>query len=122
MTTIKFPANVLAPIRRFLSREEKRLKKRQSNLVKQDPFKDVRRVSDNASTDSEAEEQVGHERIEAMRKQVDRKLIQIRKALSRIKIGRYGICEKCDQMIDTDRLVVMPETTICVTCERKKGK
>jgi DnaK suppressor protein len=122
MTTIKFPANVLAPIRHFLSREEKRLKKRKSKLVKQDPFKDVRRVSDNASPDGEAAEQVGHERVEAMKKEVERKLIQIRKALSRIKIGRYGICEKCNKMIDTDRLVVMPEATICIACERKKGK
>lgn len=122
MNPIKFPAKVLAPIRDFLSKEERRLKKRKAELTKQDPFEDVRRVSDNAATDSDAAEQVGHERIEALRKEVERKLIQIRKALTRIKIGKYGICEKCGKMIDTDRLMVMPETTVCVACEKKKTK
>jgi len=25
-------------------------------------------------------------------------------------------------MIDTDRLMIMPETTVCVKCEKKKEK
>ncbi len=119
---IKFPANILAPIGDFLSGEEKRLRKRKERLDKEDPFDDTRRVTDNAATDTDADEQVGHERTEALKKEVDRRQIQIRKALSRIKIGKYGICEKCGQMIDTDRLMVMPEATICVDCEKKKEK
>lgn len=122
MKPIQFPARVLAPIRDFLSREERRLLRRKADLTKQDPFEDVRRVSDNAATDTDAVEQAGHERIEAMKKEVERKLIQIRKALTRIRIGKYGICEKCSQMIDTDRLMIMPEATVCVACEKKKGK
>jgi len=122
MSSIKFPAQILAPIREFLAKEEKRLKKRKAALTKEDPFEDVRRVSDNAATDTDAVEQVGHERVEAMKKEVERKLIQIRKALTRIKIGKYGICERCGKMIDTDRLMVMPEATVCVACEKKKEK
>lgn len=122
MKAIKFPAKILKPIQDFLSKEEKRLKKRKRELKKEDPFEDVRRVSDNAAADIEADEQVGHERVEALKKEIDRKLIQIRKALTRIKVGKYAICEKCGQMIDTDRLMIMPETTVCVECEKKKGK
>jgi len=122
MNPIKFPAKVLAPVKDFLSRQERRLRKRKAALTKQDPFEDVRRVSDNAATDSDAAEQVGHERAEALKKEVERKLIQTRKALTRIKIGKYGICEKCSKMIDTDRLMVMPETTVCIACEKKKEK
>lgn len=122
MNPIKFPARVLAPIKDFLSRQERRLRKRKDELTKQDPFEDVRRVSDNAATDGDAAEQVGHERAEALKKEVERKLIQTRKALTRIKIGRYGICEKCGKMIDTDRLMVMPEATVCVACEKKKER
>ena len=117
---VVFPAKILEPVRSFLSREEKRLKKRKKELVKEDPFSDVRRVSDNAAPDSEAAELAGHERISALQQELDRKLIQIRKALTRIKIGKYGLCERCAQMIDTDRLMVMPEATLCVECEKKK--
>jgi RNA polymerase-binding transcription factor DksA len=113
---------VLAPIKDFLSKEEKRLKKRKTSLDQSDPFEDARRVIDNASPDTDADEQIGHERAEALKKEVDRKLIQIRKALTRIKLGKYGSCEKCNRMIDTDRLMVMPEATICIECERQKSR
>lgn len=122
MKSIKFPSRLLAPIRDFLFKEEKHLKKRKIDLGKEDPFEDTRRLSDNAAIDTEAAEQFGHERAEALKREVDRKLIQIRKALTSIKIGKYGICEKCGQMIDTDRLMVMPEATVCINCEKKKEK
>ena len=119
---ITFPAKGLEPIKHFLAREERRLEKRKKALTKVDPFEDVRRLSDNAAPDADAAEQVGHERASAMKKQIDRKLIQVRKALARIKIGKYGICEKCGKMIDTDRLMVIPEATVCVKCKKKKEK
>ena len=91
---------------------------RRSSLERDDPFVSGR--SDNfASPDTTAAEQFGHARSEAMRRELERKTIQIRKALSRIRIGVYGICESCGKMIDTDRLVVFPETTVCIDCERK---
>lgn len=120
--SIKFPTKLLLPIRKFLSKEEKRLKKRSDELKREDPFEDSRRVMDNAAVDNEAYEQAGHERTVALKKEVDRKRIQIRKALARIKIGKYGNCEKCDRMIDTDRLMVMPEATVCIDCEKEREK
>jgi len=117
---VRFPMSLLKPIGDFLNREAKRLERRKSRLTAQDPFSDVSRVIDNAASDSDAAEQVGHAQVSAMKSQTDRKLIQIKKALARIKIGKYGICEKCGKMIDTDRLMVMPEATICIDCERKK--
>lgn len=120
--SIRFPMNILKPIGDFLSGEARRLEKRKKTLTSEDPFEDTRRVIDNSSPDMEADEQIGHARVTAIREQIERQLIQIRKALARIKIGRYGICEKCGQMIDTDRLMVMPSTTICVGCEKKKEK
>jgi RNA polymerase-binding transcription factor DksA len=70
----------------------------------------------------EADEQFGHARVTALQSQLDRRLIQIRKALSRIKIGKYGVCEKCGQMIDTDRLIVIPEAIHCLACEQSREK
>lgn len=118
--TIKFPRNILTPIANFLSHEAKRLEKRRQSLSQRDPFADADRVVDNAASDTDAAEQDSHAQVAAMSRQTDRRLIQIKKALARIKVGKYGICEQCGQMIDTDRLVVMPETTLCVRCEQKK--
>lgn len=119
---ISFPARVLEPIKNFLAGEKAKLEKRASELKKADPFRDSDRLIDNAASDTDADEQIGHERSTAMVAQVERRIIQVRKALARIKIGKYGICEKCGKMIDTDRLMVMPETTLCVDCGKKKEK
>jgi len=120
--TIKFPARLVRPIAKFLSFEIKKLEKRKNNLETADPFKDTSRVIDNAASDSEANEQIGHARVTALKGQVDRRLIQIKKALARIKLGKYGLCEECSQMIDTDRLMIMPEATVCIRCQKGKGQ
>lgn len=119
-TQVRFPLNVLQPILNFLQGEEKKLVNRKKSLDEQDPFEDETRVDDNASDDTDAAEQVGHAQVSAMRRQVDKRLIQVRKALTRLKLGSYGNCEKCGRMIDTDRLMVKPEATTCVSCEREK--
>lgn len=120
MVNIKFPSNVLMPIKHFLHHEEKRLEKRKDDLEKQDPFIETDRLNDNAAIDADVKEQSSHATTEALKREVERKLIQVRKALTSIKIGKYGICEKCNKMIDTDRLMVMPETTVCTACGTKK--
>jgi len=119
---ISFPANLLAPIGNFLKSRLKSLEKKKKSIEKEDPFADPSRVMDNASPDTDAAEQFGHARTSAIKEQLDKKIIQTRKALSRIKIGNYGSCEVCGKMIDTDRLVVYPEATFCVSCEKKKEK
>lgn len=119
---VKFPMTILKPIGDFLAREAKKLEKRKKELTTEDPFTDTSRVTDNASTDLEAAEQFGHQRVTAFQSQVDKRLIQVRKALSRIKIGKYGLCEKCGKMIDTDRLMVVPESTLCAICAKEKEK
>lgn len=122
MNTVKFPATLLQPIKQFLNREETKLKQRKKELEKEDPFNDTKRILDNASSDADASEQFGHANVEGLKKEIDRKLVQVRKALTQIKIGKYGICESCGYMIDTDRLTIFPEATLCVKCEKKKEK
>lgn len=119
-SSISFPASILEPIKKFLKREEKELEKREKVLAKEDPFADPGRAMDNASPDTDAAEQFGHARVEALRREIDRRLIEVRKALAMIKVGRYGLCEKCGEMIDTDRLMAKPEANLCIKCESKK--
>ncbi|KKU63035.1 MAG: Transcriptional regulator, TraR/DksA family [Candidatus Amesbacteria bacterium GW2011_GWA1_47_16] len=119
---LQYPAEVLEPVREYLSSRLSGLERRKKDLLEGDPYNNKARLDDNAAADTDAAEEVGHLEASAFRQTLDRSIIQIRKALSRIKFGKYGVCERCGKMIDTDRLMVMPETTVCVDCERKREK
>ncbi len=121
MAKVNFPQNLIKPIEKFLHKKEEKLKENKKKLDKEDPFKNPNRILDNAAIDTDAAEQFGHVNVDGLRKEVDKTLIQIRKALTRIKIGKYGTCEVCGEMIDTDRLVVFPAATKCVSCENKRS-
>jgi len=47
------------------------------------------------------------------------KLIAIERALRAAEKGGYGICEVCGNPIDPARLEVMPQSTTCVSCQKK---
>jgi RNA polymerase-binding transcription factor DksA len=119
---VSYPIEVLRPVRDYLSEKLFGLEKRKKELSREDPFSDKSRLLDNAAVDADAAEKVGHMQVFALKQVADKSIIQIRKALTMIKIGKYGVCEKCGKMIDTDRLMIMPEITICVSCEKKREK
>lgn len=121
-TKLRFPSNLLTPVAHFLTARLKTMEKRKKEISKEDPFADPSRVYDNAAPDIEADEQFGHARTSAIKKEINRSIIGIRKALTRIKIGKYGICEECGQMIDTARLVADPTATLCAKDARKREK
>jgi len=120
--SFKFPEKVLEPVKKFLTKELLTLNKRKKQVEADDPFADESRTVNNSAPDFEADEQFGHARSEAIGREINKRMIQIKKALARVRIGRYGICESCDQFIDTKRLMVYPETTLCVKCMRKQKK
>ncbi len=118
---IKFPSAILKPLVAYLKGEQKKLKETKKNLKKVDPFEVGNRDADN-SVDSDVAENVEHDRAYAMRLQVTKSLIAVRKTLTRIKLGKYGICASCGKMIDTDRLAVSPTAEYCMECAQKKEK
>jgi DnaK suppressor protein len=53
----------------------------------------------------------------------NRELQKIEYLLSRIKTEEdFGICEECGTRIPRERLLVVPETTLCVACQRELEK
>jgi len=122
MAKIIFPFSVLKPVQKHLEDKEKKLKKRKKTLSKEDPFIDTDRLNDNAALDTEAAEEEGHERVSVLKREIDKTLIRVRKALTRIKVGKYGVCESCGKMIDTDRLAIDPTVELCMVCVNKKTK
>jgi RNA polymerase-binding transcription factor DksA len=116
---ISFPSQILQPLVKHLKGEQKKLIETKKELNEADPFVVGNREADN-SVDSDVAENVEHDRASAMRLHVTKSLISIRKTLSRIKLGKYGICVDCGKMIDTDRLAVSPTAENCMDCARKK--
>ena len=111
----------VAGIKALLERRKKEIEKRKEELKKQDPFFVEGRLRENEPAE-DAAEQEGHGRVEALTFQLDKLLAQIKKALSRIGVGKYGICEKCRKPIDKARLEAIPMANLCVDCERKFSK
>jgi DnaK suppressor protein len=45
-------------------------------------------------------------------------LTQIDDALRRIDNGTYGVCERCGEQIEPERLEAIPYATLCMACKR----
>jgi DnaK suppressor protein len=115
-----FPNDVLNELRKHLEDEKKHTNDRITQLSAQDPFSDPNRANDNAASDSEANEESSHDRFAAMVEELQASLVEIDMALARISDGTYGYCTHCKEMIDTDRLAILPTATLCLTCEKDK--
>jgi len=46
-------------------------------------------------------------------------LQQVEAALRRLEAGAYGLCERCGQPIQPERLSVLPYTTTCFNCQTR---
>jgi RNA polymerase-binding transcription factor DksA len=110
--------NIKNRIKKFLESKLLKLKRTEKILKKADPFNDTERTSEN-SLESDVDEQIGHFDTEVKVKFLRKQIVQLRKALTRVRIGKYGVCEKCGKMIDTGRLAINPEATKCVKCEKE---
>lgn len=117
---MNYPKQLLQPVLDYFKKLERELLQRQGSLAKEDPFADVSRLNDNASDDTEAAEQDGHARMEALSKETKKALVRVRSAMKRIQEGSYGVCTNCGKMVDTDRLRVDPTAEFCVECVKKK--
>jgi len=117
---LKVPRLPLAIFRKRLRREEQKLSEQQQRLTQEDPFLEPGRTELNAELVSEAEEEIGHRRFAAVREAVAGRAAQVKRALLRMKKGKYGTCESCGQPIDPARLRADPSATLCLDCQEKK--
>lgn len=83
-------------------------------LKKDDPFSDPDHVNDNAAVDNDVREQDWHQNIEAQINDLEKRLVDIKIALTNIEKGRYGICEKTNRPIPESRLELVPEARFLV--------
>jgi RNA polymerase-binding transcription factor DksA len=46
----------------------------------------------------------------------------VEQALARMDAGTYGLCERCGQPIDEERLDALPAVRLCLNCKRQVGR
>lgn len=115
---MRYPKNLLKPVLDYFRKIEQDLIKRKKQLLKEDPFSDQSRLNDNASDDTEAAEQEGHARSEALGKKTEEVLARVRAAMGRVEDGTFGQCISCGKMVDTDRLRINPTAELCLECAK----
>ncbi len=85
-------------------------------LKKDDPFaNEDRSIIVEPGTDAAA--LFGHEQAVVLEERLKTDLKEIEKALSKLKKGTYGICERCKKKIEIRRLEAKPQSIYCLKCE-----
>ncbi len=49
-------------------------------------------------------------------------VLQSERALARIEVGTYGVCESCGNPIGKARLQVFPRATLCMVCKQREER
>jgi DnaK suppressor protein len=63
-----------------------------------------------------------HETDELLRRRLERRLTELEHVQRRLEQGSYGKCEQCGGEIPEERLQAMPDTAMCVPCQRTKER
>jgi DnaK suppressor protein len=58
--------------------------------------------------------------LEAQAALVTREIASVKRALTRIESGTYGLCVRCGEEISPKRLEARPEAALCITCAREE--
>ena len=106
---VDFQERLFDEQRRLLEEIERSHQAQVEKLSTADEISDV--PTHGADQDAEG---VGAERTieDRLRKELE----QVQRALRRIVDNQYGICESCGTEIARDRLDLIPQATLCVSC------
>lgn len=117
----QFPTKTLNTIKRVLLRQEKEIEKNIEEIEKEDPVKaPALAESSEPGTDSFIAD--SHTKTMIFTTQLKQTSQGIKKALSKIRNGTYGKCDNCGKGIEISRLLVIPMTSLCLSCSKKISK
>nr|MBF6589376.1 TraR/DksA C4-type zinc finger protein [Ktedonobacterales bacterium] len=84
-------------------------------LVPVDPLLDSGGAASHEADDADAV--ADYDRNQALIRNSQIVLAQVRAALARLDQGTYGICERCGREIGARRLEALPYATLCIDCQ-----
>lgn len=119
----KLDKKSLKEFQQLLEKEKKELEEKITELNNKEKDMAIKTPDFMASEDSSVEA----DEVEELNNLLSLKLVwendldRINKALERIKKETYGICQKCGELIETERLQIEPAAQICSKCLRKKN-
>ncbi len=58
----------------------------------------------------------------ALRRNLQRLLVQANDALVKFDRGTYGLCEDCGGKIDRARLKALPSAALCIQCQKQRER
>jgi DnaK suppressor protein len=74
--------------------------------------------SGSASLEQAADEVQEYSNLLPVEHVLELKLKNIDSALKKIKLNKYGLCEKCQKKISNERLMAFPEAECCLNCKK----
>lgn len=118
---LNFPKTTLEFIKKYLLRQQKEVEKNLKDVSEDDPARSPALAeSSEPGTDSYIAD--SHAKTVVLEQQLKNAKTSITVALSKIRKGDYGKCEKCSQQIEVGRLLAMPTAQYCVSCTKKAAK
>lgn len=110
--------NTFEKIKKLLVKQQKKVEKDLKALEQDDPVLNSGPAeSSEPGTDSWLADV--HSRVVAVKISLQDMLLNTRKALEKMRSGKYGKCENCGKMIESERLEAMPTATLCISCSKK---
>ena len=96
------------------------LRRRRDVLIREAKVREAALRAIGEESESELEDAAQDEEMDRILGRLDdrerREIADINEALDRIADGTYGRCTRCDEPIELDRLVALPETAVCLRC------
>ena len=118
---LDFPIKTINTIKRILLRQQRDIEKNIAEFEQEDPVKSPALVeSSEPGTDSFIAD--SHAKIMVLQQQLKQTSQSIGRALSKIRKGTYGKCEKCGKQIEIGRLLAMPIARYCLSDLKKIAK
>ena len=115
-------SNNTSILRARLENEKKRLKEQLEQLKANHPAEDRREGSPFGKREEEAAEASELENRLALQKRILDQMAEVDHSLDKFENKTYGLCEKCGQPINPERLEALPHARLCLSCKAKQAK
>ena len=124
--TANFPPKTLEKLRRLLEEERETYVRQARDLAAEAEALASEREPGDTQFDEESGEgdtlNVERERDLALSASATQAVEEIDRALRRMDIGTYGICERCGKKIGVARLEALPFAALCIECKSREER
>jgi DnaK suppressor protein len=106
-------------IRVRLETEKKRLQDELNQLNSSVSMEDRREGSPFWKREEESNESMEMEKRLALDSRLNTLLAEVNRAIQKLEIGTYGVCDSCSKTIDPARMEALPQAILCLECRQK---